>query len=300
MKTIYIPGHKGFLGRKVLSHFKRKYNVITFDREEKNLLNQDDVKSIFENNKIDIVINCAAVVGGINAQDDYRFLLENLTIQNNLIDNAVKNNVETFVNLGSSCIYPKDYKQPLKEEYILKDVPEKTNEGYSLAKICGLKLCEYANKKYDTNFISLMPPNLYGVGDDLDLKKSHVLSATIKKVIEADKEVVVWGSGKPKREFLYIDDLIDCIEWSIKNIKKTDTFLNVGTGKDISIDNLTKLVAKILNKKIKIVHDKTKPDGMMRKCLDVSKINKLGWKYKTSLEDGIKKTIEWMDDKINK
>ncbi len=301
--VIYISGHKGFVGSNLLNKLKEEgYNNLRyFTKEQYNLKNYKDVDLIFYGNKPEYVFICAARVGGIqaNIKDPYTFLYDNLTIQNNLINCCIKNNVKKVVFLGSSCIYPKDYTQPLKEEYLMQAPLEPTNEGYALAKIAGLKLCEYANKQFETKFISLMPCNLYGPGDTFEIEKSHVLSALVKKIYDAKKQkqknVEIWGDGEAKREFLYISDLIDCIIWSIKNLDKTDTFLNVGTGQDISIKDLAYIIKDIMGYEGEFYFNKNKPNGMMRKCLDVSKINNLGWKSKIKIEEGIKKTVEYYD-----
>lgn len=300
---IYVTGSTGLVGSNLLKRLEREgyTNLIYKDHKDLDLINQQEVVLFFHKEKPEYVFHCAVIVGGIQANIDnpYKFLFNNLMMQNNVIDVAIKNEVKKILFLGSSCIYPKDYKQPLKEEYLLQAPMEETNLGYALAKIAGLKLCKYANKQFNTNFISLMPCNLYGPGNDFDPIKSHVLQALIRKIYEAKinnkKEVIIWGSGKPRREFLYVDDIVDCMLWSMNNIDKIDTFLNVGTGKDDSIIELAEIVAKVIDWKGKFVYDTSKPDGMMRKCLDVSKINKLGWKAKISLEEGIKETIEYYE-----
>jgi GDP-L-fucose synthase len=223
-------------------------------------------------------------------------------IQANVIKNCIDFKVEKCLNLGSSCIYPKDYIQPLKEEYLLKDSLEKTNEGYSLAKIIGLKLSEYSNKQFQTNFISLMPSNLYGPYDHFDLENSHALAATILKVHNAvqNKEsfVNVWGSGDQKREWTFVSDIVDCMLWAMNNLKNTETFLNVGTGVDITMNELTsKIMVEYYAQKdyhnLEIKNDTSKPNGMMEKRLDVTKINNLGWKAKVNLDEGIQRTIKY-------
>lgn len=315
MKTtskILITGSTGFVGKKL------KYKLmdlgyrelLTPTRYDLDLLDTENTFGYIAQHEPEYVFHCAALVGGIkaNMENPYGFLWQNLQMQNNIMYATIENNVEKFLNLGSTCIYPKDYTQPLKEEYLLKDIPEPTNEGYSLAKICGLKLCEYANRQnFGTNFVSLMPCNLYGPGDNFDPETSHVLSATIKKVIDAQRqgksEIVVWGTGKARRQFIYIDDLIDGMIWAMTTLNKTDTFLNIGPSDDISIFGLTKKVCELVGYTGKIVFDKTKPDGMLRKCADVKKINTLGFKTKTPFIEGLKNTIEYYkekgDDKIS-
>jgi GDP-L-fucose synthase len=300
--TILVIGSKGLVGSNLLNRLKKDnyINLHEISRKDCDLKETNRVNNIFKKIKPEYVFNCAARVGGIkeNMNNQFGFLFENLMIQNNIIKSSIDFGVKKLINLGSSCIYPKDYIQPLKEEYILKAPVEPTNEGYAIAKIAGLKLCEYANKQnLGTNFISLMPCNIYGENDNFDLDKSHVLSALIKKVVDAkrsnQRNITCWGSGKQRREFMYVSDLIDCMIWSMKNIEKTDTFINVGTGYDVSIKELVKMIIREVGFEGEIIFDTTKPDGMLRKCLDISKITKLGWKPKISLEDGIKKTLNY-------
>jgi len=297
--SILVTGHTGFVGGVLLKKLKDDgyTNVHTFDRKEIDLLHQHNTMGAISYG-FDFVFVCSAVVGGIKANMDnpYKFLHDNLVMQNNIINACVKTGVKKVLFLGSSCIYPKDYKQPLKEEYLLEAPLEPTNEGYALAKIAGLKLCEYANKEFDTDFVSLMPCNLYGEGDHYDLETSHVLSALVKKICDAHrdgvKEVEVWGSGNQSREFLYIDDLIDGMIWSMNNVKSSETFLNIGTGEDLSIRKLAYLIKYLVGYDGEFKFNTEKPDGMMKKCLDVSRINNLGWKAKIEIETGLVKTIE--------
>ncbi len=298
---IYITGHHGFVGHTLLKRLQNSgyTDVVTTHRMDVNLLLQEEVWNFMEQSRPEYVFHCAAVVGGIqaNIQNPYKFLYDNLQIQNNVIEACCKRDwVKKALFLGSSCIYPKDYpNQPLREEYLLQAPVEPTNEGYAIAKIAGLKMCEYANKQFGNKFISLMPCNLYGPGDDFHPQKSHVLSATVRKVIEAKKNntpIDIWGSGKPRREFLYIDDLIDCMIWSMDCLT-ADSFLNVGTGEDISVLELTKMVCDLVDYHPRFVHDISKPDGMLVKRLDVQKINTLGWEAKTPFIDGLKNTIEY-------
>jgi GDP-L-fucose synthase len=223
-------------------------------------------------------------------------------MQNNIIDACIRYNVKKVLFLGSSCIFPVNFKQPLKEEYLMKGDLEPTNYGYALAKITGLKLCEYANKQFNTRFISLMPCNLYGENDCFDLEKSHVLSALINKIYNAKLNnldvVEVWGTGNQRREFMYVTDLVDCMLWSMNNLEKTDTFLNVGVGEDITIRDLAGLIKDVVGYSGDFYFNIDMPDGMKQKLLDVSKINVLGWNYKTSLRDGIEKTVEWYVEQL--
>jgi len=234
-----------------------------------------------------------------NIEHPAEFLYENLMIESNIINSAYKYGIEKLLFLGSSCIYPRECSQPMKEEYLLDGKLEPTNEGYALAKIAGLKLCEYYNKQYNKNFISLIPSNVYGIGDNFDLKNSHVMAALIRKFHEAKVRklpiIKLWGTGKAKREFLYVDDLADaCLYFMEKyNAKELPPFINIGTGKDISIKKLAELIRDIEKYEGKIVWDTSKPDGMPRKVVDVAIANKLGWQAKVSLEEGIKKTYMW-------
>jgi len=272
---------------------------------ELDLRNQSEVEKFFAENKTDIVIIAAAKVGGILANNTYRaeFLYDNLMIEANLIHASHLNKVEKVVFLGSSCIYPKLAPQPLKEEYLLTDTLEFTNEPYAIAKIAGIKLCENYYRQYGCNYISAMPTNLYGPNDNLNLETSHVLPALIRKFheakIQAKDSVTIWGTGKPLREFMYVEDLANAIVFLMESIEAKDlyengiTHLNVGTGKDISISDLAKLIAEISGFDGKIIYDPSKPDGTPRKLMDVTRINSLGWKYKTELKEGIIKTYEW-------
>ena len=285
-------------------------NIVTKDFSQLDLRNQSDVLKFFETEKPEVVIIAAAKVGGILANNTYRaeFIYDNLMIESNLIHSSYLNKVEKLVFLGSSCIYPKLAPQPLKEEYLLTDTLEFTNEPYAIAKIAGIKLCENYYRQYGCNFISAMPTNLYGPNDNFNLETSHVLPALIKKFHEAkvknEKEVVIWGSGKPLREFLFVEDLAGAILFLMENVNSEDlygkgiTHLNIGTGKDISINDLAKRIAEIIGYKGSINHDTSKPDGTLRKLLDVSRINSLGWRYKTELQDGIDKTYNWFLSKF--
>lgn len=306
-KKIYIAGHNGMVGSAILRALKKNgyKNIITKSSAELDLRRQSDVEKFFIQHKPEVVIIAAARVGGILANDTYRaeFIYDNLMIEANLIHASYLNNVEKLIFLGSSCIYPKLAPQPLKEEYLLSDYLEFTNEPYAIAKIAGIKLCENYFRQYGCNYISAMPTNLYGPNDNFDLQTSHVLPALIRKFHEAKTQgknsVSIWGTGKPLREFLYVDDLAEAILFMMENIDAKNlydlgiTHLNIGSGKDISISDLAILVAKLIGFNGKIEYDSTKPDGTPRKLMDVSRINSLGWKYKTELEDGIKLTYEW-------
>ena len=278
-------------------------NLIGLSSEKLDLKNQQAVFEFYKKNKPEVVINAAARVGGIYANNKYpyQFLMENLQIQNNVIDGALNSNVNKFIFLGSSCIYPKYAPQPLKEEYLLTNSLEPTNEWYAIAKIAGLKACQAISEQYNKDYFSLMPTNLYGYFDNFDLKSSHVLPAMMRKFHEAKEKnhesVTLWGTGTPKREFLFVDDLADSVVFALEN-KMPDHLYNIGTGKDISIKELALTIKKVINYSGDLNFDIDKPDGTPRKLLDVSKINELGWNYKTELVDGLIKTYD--DYKLNK
>jgi len=354
---IFVAGHKGLVGSAIVRKLKEKgyTNIITKDRSEVDLRRQEEVENFFEKEKPDYVFLAAAKVGGILANNTYpaEFIYDNLAIALNVIHSAYKYRVKKLLNLGSSCIYPKYAPQPMKEEYLLTGSLEPTNEAYAIAKISAIKLVRYYNQQYGTNFISVMPTNLYGPNDNFNLETSHVLPALIRKFhlaklleqgdIEGikkdfqkypigfglDKEVdfddndsiikvlsnlgiislaskvslTIWGSGEVYREFLYVDDLADACVFLMKNIDAPDMaklcndyFVNVGTGEDIKIKDLAILIKDIVGFKGEIMHDLTKPDGTPRKLLDVNKINQLGWKAKTSLEEGIKSVYSYYND----
>lgn len=306
-KKIYIAGHNGMVGSAIRRKLESSgYNNLVFRTlDQLNLVNQSEAEKFFEEEKPEIVIVAAAKVGGILANNTYRaeFIYDNLMIEANVINSAYKYGAEKLIFLGSSCIYPKLAPQPLKEEYLLSDYLEYTNEPYAIAKIAGIKLCENYYKQYGSNFYSVMPTNLFGPHDSFNLETSHVLPALIRKFHEAkennSKSVTIWGTGKPLREFLYVDDLAEAIVFLMENINASDLYeknishLNIGTGKDISITELASIIAKIIGFQEEIVYDKSKPDGTPRKLLDVSRINELGWKYKTSLKAGIEQTYDW-------
>lgn len=272
--------------------------VITVDRSELNLFSQSEVDSFFRSERPEVVINTAAKVGGILANQSfpYDFLMRNLQIQNNLIDSSLKYGVEKFIFLGSSCIYPKYASQPLKESSLLTGPLEPTNEWYAIAKISGVKACQAIRRQYGLNYHSLMPTNLYGRNDNFDLNSSHVLPAMLRKFHDAKvgqcNKVILWGSGAPRREFLYVDDLADAVVYALGSNLTYDLY-NVGTGRDITIKDLAQIIQVIVGHGGEIVWDTSKPDGTPRKLLDVQRMKDLGWEYSTSLKDGIKETYQW-------
>jgi GDP-L-fucose synthase len=292
---IYIAGHNGMVGSSIVRKLQREgfTNLITRSSKELNLINQADVMAFFEETKPDYVFMAAAKVGGIQANNTYKgdFLYDNLMIQTNVIHASYLNKVKKMLFLGSSCIYPKFAQQPISEDSLLTGILEPTNEPYAIAKIAGIKLCDAYRDQHGCNFISAMPTNLYGPNDNYDLSNSHVLPAMIRKFHEAKlndgKEVVVWGTGKPMREFLYVDDLADAC-YFLMNKYNDPGAINVGTGSDITIEDLAHLVKRIVGFEGEIVFDTSKPDGTPKKQLNVSKINQLGWSAKVSLEEGIK------------
>lgn len=306
-KKIYVAGHTGMVGSAITNELKKRgyNNLILKNYSGLNLIRQEEVEKFFETEKPEVVIVAAAKVGGILANNTYRaeFIYDNLMIEANIIHNSYSAGVEKLIFLGSSCIYPKLAPQPLKEEYLLSDYLEFTNEPYAIAKIAGIKLCENYYRQYGSNFYSVMPTNMYGPNDNFDLNTSHVLPAFIRKFHEAksdnQKEVTIWGTGKPLREFLFVEDLADAILFLMDDVNAKDIYekgvshLNIGTGKDLTILELAKLVAEIIGFKGKIVNDSSKPDGTPRKLLDVSRINAIGWKYTTDLREGIIKTYKW-------
>jgi len=338
---IYVAGHNGLVGSAIMKNLKSKgySNIITRTFKELDLANQTDVANFFSNEKPEYVFLAAAKVGGIIANNIYRadFIYENMMIQNNVIHQSHLNKVKKLLFLGSTCIYPKNAPQPMKEDSLLTGTLEYTNEPYAIAKIAGIKMCESYNLQYGTNFISVMPTNLYGPKDNFDLEKSHVLPALIRKIhlakllsegknnevvkdlgvssIEEAKtylntfgvsssSVEIWGSGKPKREFLWSEDMADACVFLMENRNFKDTFLknqkevrnthiNIGTGKDISIKELAETIKKVIEFNGDLIFNTDKPDGTMRKLTDVSKLNGLGWKHTVELEDGIKKAYQW-------
>lgn len=303
---IYIAGHRGMVGSAIKRNLEQTgYKNLTYrTSSELNLREQQAVHSFFEKEQPDIVIDAAARVGGILANDEYpwQFLYENLEIQNNLIASAHQMNVSKLIFLGSSCIYPKHAGQPMKEESLLTGKLEPTNQWYAIAKIAGVKMIEALRKQYNHDFISLMPTNLYGVNDNFDLKTSHVLPAMLRKFHEAKKDgnapVTLWGTGSPMREFLHVDDLADAVLFTLNQQMKYHLY-NVGTGKDIKIKDLALLIQNIVGHKGEIEWDTTKPDGTPRKLMDVSRMKDAGWEYSLELEDGIKATYEWFLENLD-
>lgn len=291
---IYIAGHKGLVGSAIVRNLKSKgfNNIIFRTHEELDLTNQSEVKIFFEEEKPEYVFLAAAKVGGINANNTYPadFIYENLAIQNNVIKNAHDYKVKKLLFLGSSCIYPKNCPQPIKEEYLLSGYLEPTNEAYALAKISGLKMCQFFKRQYGDNFISCMPTNLYGANDNYDLNTSHVMPALIRKFHEAKINnapfVEVWGTGKPLREFLHVDDMADACVFLMENYDEEE-HVNIGTGKEISIGELAEMIKKIVGYEGKVTFNADKPDGTPRKLLDVSKLFNLGWSSKIEIGDGI-------------
>lgn len=338
---IYIAGHRGLVGSAIFNNLKSKgySNIITRTHKELDLTDQNETKAFFEKQKPDYVFLAAAKVGGIVANNVYRgeFIYDNMMIQNNVIHQSYLNGVKKLLFLGSTCIYPKNCPQPMREDYLLTDTLEYTNEPYAIAKIAGIKMCESYNLQYGTNFISVMPTNLYGPNDNFDLEKSHVLPALIRKIylakllseekyneviadlgvetIEEAKEylsnfgvsaksVEIWGSGKPRREFLWSEDMADACVFIMENRDFKDMFkanereirnthINIGTGKDISIAELAETIKSTIDFKGSLVYNTEKPDGTMKKLTDVSKLNDLGWKHKIELDEGIKKIFSW-------
>ena len=300
---IFIAGHRGLVGSAIHRNLQSKgyHNILTRTHGELDLTNQQAVNNFFENHKPDYVFLAAAKVGGILANSTYpaEFIYQNLMIQANVIHAAYKNGVKKLLFLGSSCIYPKFAPQPLKEEYLLTGELEETNEAYAIAKIAGIRLCKHYNQQYGTNFISVMPTNLYGPNDNFDLQTSHVMPALIRKFHEAklnnEHQVVVWGTGKARREFMHVDDMADACVYLMENCTADDIgeFVNIGVGEDLTIHELAGLIADIVGYKGKIVYDTTKPDGTPQKLLDVSRLHKLGWNAKISLRDGIRQSYEW-------
>ncbi|KKH47221.1 GDP-L-fucose synthase [Methanosarcina sp. 1.H.A.2.2] len=305
---IYLAGHRGLVG----SALKRKLeskgytNLIFRTHKELDLTNQQAVNEFFEQENPEYVFLAAAKVGGILANSTYpaQFIYENLMIESNIIHSSYKYGVKKLLFLGSSCIYPKLAPQPLKEEYLLTGHLEETNEAYAIAKIAGIRLCKHYNQQYGTNFISVMPTNLYGPNDNFDLETSHVMPALIRKFHEAKvnnkPEVVVWGTGKPLREFMHVDDMADACVYLMENydFSEIGEFVNIGVGEEISIKELAELITKVVGFEGKIKYDTSKPDGTPRKLMNVSRLNGLGWKARISLKGGVKQTYEWYQDQI--
>jgi len=305
-QKIYIAGHRGMVGSAIWRALtQRGYsNLIGKTSFELDLRSQTSVEEFFQSEKPEIVIDAAARVGGILANNSfpYQFLMENLQIQNNLIEAAHRFNCEQFIFLGSSCIYPKLAPQPLTEDSLLTGSLEPTNEWYAIAKIAGIKACEAIRKQFNKNFVSLMPTNLYGTHDNFDLNTSHVLPAMIRKFHEAKlnnhSPVTLWGSGTPMREFLYVDDLAKAVVFTIEN-RLEEHLYNVGTGTDLTINELAEIIQETVGHKGEIIWDATKPDGTPRKLMDVSKMTKAGWKAEIVLDEGIRATYEWFLENIS-
>lgn len=320
---IFVAGHRGLVGSAIVKNFESKgyTNLVYRTHAQLDLLDQQAVAEFFETQKPEYVILAAAKVGGIVANNTYRadFIYENLQIQNNIIHQSYLHKVQKLLFLGSTCIYPKNAPQPMREDSLLTSELEYTNEPYAIAKIAGIKMCESYNIQYGTNFISVMPTNLYGPNDNFDLETSHVLPALIRKIHEAklsdDEAVEIWGSGNPRREFLYSEDMADACVFLMENIDFKDilnterftlnaqnevrnTHINIGTGEDISIKELAELIVKIIGFKGKLIFNTDKPDGTMIKLTDPSKLHSLGWKHKVELEDGIKTMYEWYKSNI--
>lgn len=294
---IYIAGHRGMVGSAIMRKLTTEgfSNIVTKTSSELDLRNQKNVHDFFEKEKPDYVFLAAAKVGGIMANNTYKaeFLYDNLMIETNIIQASYKNDVKKLLFLGSSCIYPKLAPQPLKEEYLLSGFLEPTNEPYAIAKIAGIKLCEYYREQFACNYISAMPTNLYGPNDNYDLQNSHVLPALIRKFhtakINNAPAVTLWGSGSPKREFLFVDDLANAC-FHLMQQYNDKQFVNIGTGEDLTIRELAEMIKNVIGYNGEIIWDTTKPDGTPRKLMDVSKAHSLGWKHEIGLEEGIKKT----------
>ncbi len=305
---IYLAGHRGLVGSAIKRKLESKgySNLIFRTHGELDLTNQQAVNEFFEREKPEYVFLAAAKVGGILANNTYpaEFIYENLMIEANIIHASYRNGVKKLLFLGSSCIYPKLAPQPLKEEYLLTGPLEETNEAYAIAKIAGIRLCKHYNQQYGTNFISVMPTNLYGPNDNFDLETSHVMPALIRKFHEAkvknEPEVVIWGTGKPLREFMHVDDMADaCVHLMEKyNTDGIGEFVNIGVGKDITIGELSEVIKEIVGFEGTVRKDLSKPDGTPQKLLDITKLSSLGWKAKISLRDGIEQTYEWYQSQI--
>jgi GDP-L-fucose synthase len=303
---IYIAGHRGMVGSGIERKLRKEgyNNIITKSSSDLNLKNQADVNDFFDTEKPDYVILAAAKVGGIHANNTYRaeFIYDNLMIEANIIHAAYVNKVTKLLFLGSSCIYPKMAPQPLKEEYLLSGYLEPTNQPYAIAKIAGIEMCDSYRQQYGCNFISAMPTNLYGTNDNYHPENSHVLPALIRRIIIAKKknepEVVIWGTGTPRREFMHVDDLSDACFFLLQNHNENG-LVNIGWGTDVSIKELAELIVTTVGYKGKLIFDTTKPDGTPRKLMDTSKLNNLGWKPKINLQEGIKRTILEVQDQFD-
>jgi GDP-L-fucose synthase len=306
---IYIAGHRGLVGSAIVRQLESRgfTNLLMRTHKELDLTNQAQVQSLFKQEKPDYVILAAAKVGGIHANNTYPadFIYQNMMIEANVINSAYENKVKRLLFLGSTCIYPKVVKQPMREDALLTDVLEPTNEPYALAKIAGIKLCESYNRQHSTDFRSVMPTNLYGINDNFHPENSHVIPALMSRFHEAkvnnDAEVIVWGTGKAMREFLYVDDMAEASLFVLEldekayqtNTKSMLSHINVGTGKDVTIKEMAETMKQVVGYEGKLTFDTTKPDGSPRKLIDVSRLSNMGWKYSIDLEEGLKKTYKW-------
>ncbi len=302
---IYIAGHNGMVGSALIRELNKQgyHNIIFRTSKELDLRNQADVNAFFDIEKPDYIILAAAKVGGIHANNTYpaEFIYDNLMIEANIIHAAYVNKVKKLLFLGSSCIYPKFAEQPIKEEYLLTGPLEPTNEAYAIAKITGIELCKFYRRQYGCDFISAMPTNLYGINDNFNLETSHVMPALIRKFHEAKMseatEVVMWGTGKPKREFLYVDDLAEACIHLLKSYSE-EIHVNIGTGEDVEIRELAAIIKEVVGYKGEIVNDTSKPDGTPRKLLDVSLLKSAGWNYSVGLKEGIEKVYSWFQNNV--
>ena len=297
---IYVAGNRGLVGSAIVRKLQEHgyNNLVLKTHQELDLTRQEEVEEFFDREEPDYVFLAAAKVGGIWANNTYpaNFIYDNLAIQTNVVHAAYLNKVKKLLFLGSSCIYPRSCPQPMKEEFLLSDYLEPTNEPYAIAKIAGIKMCEAYNRQYGTNFVSVLPTNLYGPHDNFDLETSHVLPALIRKFHEAKsegkEEVLIWGTGKPRREFLHVNDLADACLYLMNSYEGSD-LVNIGTGRDVTIGELAELIAHVVGFEGRLTFDSTKPDGTPRKLLDISRIAALGWRATISLEEGIKSTYQW-------
>ena len=304
---IFVAGHNGLVGSSVvrrLKYFGFK-KIITRTKKELDLRIQKKVQNFFKSNNIDAVINAAGKVGGIYANNTYRadFIYDNLSIQNNIINSCYLNRIKNLIFLGSSCIYPRDSKQPIKEEFLLNGPLEKTNEPYAIAKIAGIKMCESYNFQYKTNYKCLMPCNLYGPNDNFNLKTSHFLPALIIKIylakLKEKNQIIIWGTGTPKRELMYVDDLADACIFFLKK-KTKETLINIGSSIEMSINDYARFIIKKIGTNIKIEFDKSKPDGTPRKIVDSSIARKYGWRHKINFDEGFDLTFNYVRNNFNK
>lgn len=308
-EKIYIAGHRGLVGSAIIRELKSRgfTNLLTRTHEQLNLTDQREVNHFFDKEKPDYVILAAAVVGGIHANNTYPadFIYQNMMIEANVIHSSYKNNVKRLLFLGSTCIYPKRVEQPIEENALLSDALEPTNEPYAIAKIAGIKLCESYNRQHGTDFRSVMPTNLYGINDNFHDENSHVIPALIRRFHEAkvnhSSSVKVWGTGKAMREFLYVDDMAKASLFVLEldasiykaNTEPMQSHINVGTGKDISIEQVAEIIRKVVGYNGKLIFDTTKPDGALRKLIDVSRLSNMGWNYSIDIEEGLERTYKW-------